>query len=162
MADATRRVSVRLSLDDAARVKQELREVGETGQRSLERIQGGADRASRALDLLDVAVRHQTQALCQPLLPEDTVVQPMLDVSPPKWHLAHTTWFFETMLLTRFAREYQLFHPEYAYLFNSYYNTLGSRVNRAERGTLRRRVFVPSVDARAGFGSLPIAPRGGI
>jgi tape measure domain-containing protein len=57
MADATRRVSVRLSLDDAARVKQELREVGETGQRSLERIQGGADRASRALDLLDVAVR---------------------------------------------------------------------------------------------------------
>ena len=57
MADSTRRVSVRLSLDDAARVKQELREVGETGQRSLDRIQGGADRASRALDLLDVAVR---------------------------------------------------------------------------------------------------------
>ncbi len=57
MADATRRVSVRLSLDDTARVKQELREVGETGQRSLERIQGGADRASRALDLLNVAVR---------------------------------------------------------------------------------------------------------
>ncbi|QDJ08590.1 hypothetical protein HVPorG_04823 [Roseomonas mucosa] len=57
MADSTRRVSVRLSLDDAARVKQELREVGDTGQRSLERIQGGADRASRALDLLDVAVR---------------------------------------------------------------------------------------------------------
>ncbi|MFL1462514.1 tape measure protein [Roseococcus sp. DSY-14] len=57
MADSTRRVSVRLSLDDAARVKQELREVGETGSRSLERIQGGADRASRALDLLDVAVR---------------------------------------------------------------------------------------------------------
>jgi chromosome segregation ATPase len=57
MADATRRVSVRLSLDDAARVKQELREVGETGQRSLARIQGGAERASRALDLLDVAVR---------------------------------------------------------------------------------------------------------
>ncbi len=57
MADSTRRVSVRLSLDDAARVKQELREVGETGQRSLERIQGGADRASRALNLLEVAVR---------------------------------------------------------------------------------------------------------
>ena len=57
MADSTRRVSVRLSLDDAARVKQELREVGETGQRSLERIQGGADRASRGLDLLNVAVR---------------------------------------------------------------------------------------------------------
>ena len=57
MADSTRRVSVRLSLDDAARVKQELREVGETGQRSLERVQDGADRASRALSLMDVAVR---------------------------------------------------------------------------------------------------------
>ena len=57
MADSTRRVSVRLSLDDAARVKAELREVGETGQRSLERIQDGADKASRALSLMDVAVR---------------------------------------------------------------------------------------------------------
>ena len=57
MADATRRVSVRLSLDDAARVKAELREVGETGQRSLDQIKGGAERASRSLDLLDFATR---------------------------------------------------------------------------------------------------------
>ncbi|MFD2718459.1 ergothioneine biosynthesis protein EgtB [Hymenobacter monticola] len=84
------------------------------------------------------AVRAQSQALCAPLLPEDTVVQPMLDVSPPKWHLAHTTWFWETFLLKEYAPGYQLFHPDYAFLFNSYYNSLGSRVNRADRGTLSR------------------------
>ena len=84
------------------------------------------------------AVRAQSQALCAPLLPEDTVVQPTLDVSPPKWHLAHTTWFWETFLLKEYAPGYQLFHPEYAFLFNSYYNSLGSRVNRADRGTLSR------------------------
>jgi ergothioneine biosynthesis protein EgtB len=84
------------------------------------------------------AVRAQSVALVQPLLPEDTVVQPSLDVSPPKWHLAHTTWFWETMLLQRFLPGYEVFHPEYAYLFNSYYNSLGSRVNRADRGTLSR------------------------
>ena len=84
------------------------------------------------------AVRAQSQALCAPLLPEDTVVQPTLDVSPPKWHLAHTTWFWETFLLQEYVPGYQVFHPEYAFLFNSYYNSLGSRVNRADRGTLTR------------------------
>ncbi|MCC2546684.1 ergothioneine biosynthesis protein EgtB [Hymenobacter sp. BT175] len=84
------------------------------------------------------AVREQTQSLCRPLLPEDTVVQPVIDVSPPKWHLAHTTWFFETFLLREFLPGYQPFHPDYAFLFNSYYNSLGSRVNRADRGTLSR------------------------
>jgi ergothioneine biosynthesis protein EgtB len=84
------------------------------------------------------AVRAQSVALVQPLLPEDTVVQPNLDVSPPKWHLAHTTWFWETMLLKQFNLGYEVFHPDYAFLFNSYYNSLGSRVNRADRGTLSR------------------------
>jgi ergothioneine biosynthesis protein EgtB len=84
------------------------------------------------------AIRQQSTDLCQPLLPEDTVVQPMLDVSPPKWHLAHTTWFWETFLLKEYLPGYQVFHPDYAYLFNSYYNSLGSRVNRADRGTLSR------------------------
>jgi ergothioneine biosynthesis protein EgtB len=84
------------------------------------------------------AVRDQSQALCAPLLPEDTVVQPVIDVSPPKWHLAHTTWFWETFLLKEYRPGYQVFHPEYAFLFNSYYNSLGSRVNRADRGTLSR------------------------
>ncbi|GAB3638122.1 ergothioneine biosynthesis protein EgtB [Hymenobacter arcticus] len=84
------------------------------------------------------AVRAQSVALVQPLLPEDTVVQPNLDVSPPKWHLAHTTWFWETMLLKPFLPGYEVFHPDFAFLFNSYYNSLGSRVNRADRGTLSR------------------------
>ncbi|WP_324677254.1 ergothioneine biosynthesis protein EgtB [Hymenobacter sp. GOD-10R] len=99
-----------------------------------------ASAVAPAASLLDryQAVRQQTARLCQPLLPEDTVVQPMIDVSPPKWHLAHTTWFFETMLLREYKEDYTLFHPDYAYLFNSYYNSLGSRVNRADRGTLSR------------------------
>ena len=84
------------------------------------------------------AVRRLSAALCAPLLPEDTVVQPTLDVSPPKWHLAHTTWFWETFVLREYVADYQEFHPDYAYLFNSYYNSLGSRVNRADRGTLSR------------------------
>ncbi|UOQ77849.1 ergothioneine biosynthesis protein EgtB [Hymenobacter sp. 5516J-16] len=84
------------------------------------------------------AVRQQTEALCRPLLPEDTVVQPVIDVSPPKWHLAHTTWFFETFLLREYLPGYSVYHPDYAFLFNSYYNSLGSRINRADRGTLSR------------------------
>ncbi|MBF9237276.1 ergothioneine biosynthesis protein EgtB [Hymenobacter sp. BT683] len=95
------------------------------------------------------AVRAQSQALCAPLLPEDTVVQPMLDVSPPKWHLAHTTWFWETFLLKEYVPGYQLFHPEYAFLFNSYYNSLGSRVNRADRGTLSRPALADVLAYRA-------------
>jgi ergothioneine biosynthesis protein EgtB len=95
------------------------------------------------------AVRAQSRALCAPLLPEDTVVQPTLDVSPPKWHLAHTTWFWETFLLKEYAPGYQLFHSEYAYLFNSYYNSLGSRVNRADRGTLSRPALADVLTYRA-------------
>ena len=94
-------------------------------------------------------VRAQSQALCAPLLPEDTVVQPTLDVSPPKWHLAHTTWFWETFLLREYAPGYQEFHPQYAYLFNSYYNSLGSRVNRADRGTLSRPALAEVLAYRA-------------
>ena len=95
------------------------------------------------------AVRAQSTALCAPLLPEDTVVQPTLDVSPPKWHLAHTTWFWETFLLKEYAPGYEVFHPEYAYLFNSYYNSLGSRVNRADRGTLSRPALAEVLAYRA-------------
>ncbi|UOG73535.1 ergothioneine biosynthesis protein EgtB [Hymenobacter tibetensis] len=83
-------------------------------------------------------VRNRTATLCAPLLPEDTVVQPMLDVSPPKWHLAHVTWFWETFLLKEYLPGYSVYHPDYAFLFNSYYNSLGSRVNRADRGTISR------------------------
>ena len=83
-------------------------------------------------------VRNQTEKLCQPLLPEDTVVQPIVDVSPPKWHLAHTSWFFETFLLQPHLSGYQVFEAGYPFLFNSYYNSLGSRVLRDQRGTLSR------------------------
>lgn len=83
-------------------------------------------------------VRRTTEALCAPLQTEDYVVQPIEDVSPPKWHLAHTTWFFETMFLQRFKSEYQVYHPQYAFLFNSYYQSLGERWNRPQRGVLSR------------------------
>ncbi len=62
----------------------------------------------------------------------------MVDVSPPKWHLGHTTWFFETFILIPHVSGYQPFHPQYAFLFNSYYNSMGSRVARSDRGTLSR------------------------
>src|SRR5688572_22632767 len=83
-------------------------------------------------------VRNQTEEICRPLLPEDTVVQPIVDVSPPKWHLAHTSWFFETFILQKYAPDYAVFHPKYNFLFNSYYNSIGSRVLRNQRGTLSR------------------------
>ena len=84
------------------------------------------------------SVRKYTEFICEPLVIEDYVVQPMADVSPPKWHLAHTTWFFEEMILTKFLKDYQRFHPRYSYLFNSYYEGVGERVSRPDRGNLSR------------------------
>lgn len=83
-------------------------------------------------------VRQQTHRLCEPLETEDYVAQPMTDVSPPKWHLAHTTWFFENFILVPHHPDYQVFHAEYCYLFNSYYVSVGARWMRAERGSLTR------------------------
>ncbi|MFD2999476.1 ergothioneine biosynthesis protein EgtB [Pontibacter toksunensis] len=83
-------------------------------------------------------IRTLTEFICQPLEPEDTVVQPIIDVSPPKWHMAHTSWFFETFLLQPHLPGYKLFHERYSYLFNSYYNSVGSRVQRDQRSTLTR------------------------
>jgi ergothioneine biosynthesis protein EgtB len=84
------------------------------------------------------AVRGLTERLCAPLGPEDYVVQSMPDASPVKWHLAHTTWFFETFLLAAFDPGHQPFHPHYGYLFNSYYNAVGDRLPRPRRGLLTR------------------------
>lgn len=84
------------------------------------------------------AVRGLTQALCAPLTAEDMVIQSMPDVSPPKWHLAHTSWFFETFLLAPHLPGYRPFHPRYGYLFNSYYNQVGPFHARARRGLLAR------------------------
>ncbi|WP_109832708.1 ergothioneine biosynthesis protein EgtB [Reichenbachiella versicolor] len=83
-------------------------------------------------------IRLQSELICEPLEPEDYVVQPIVDVSPPKWHLGHTTWFFEQMLLVPFMPDYKLFHPEYNYVFNSYYETVGNRVLRTNRGNLSK------------------------
>ncbi|RAU83095.1 ergothioneine biosynthesis protein EgtB [Pontibacter arcticus] len=93
---------------------------------------------AQATQLRYQKIRARTELICQPLEPEDTVVQPMVDVSPPKWHLAHTTWFFETFVLQPYLPKYKIYHPDYAYLFNSYYNTLGKRVLRDQRSTLTR------------------------
>jgi hypothetical protein len=62
----------------------------------------------------------------------------MADASPTKWHLAHTTWFFETFILKRFVRDYHEFHPNYNFLFNSYYEQIGKRHVRSERGMITR------------------------
>jgi ergothioneine biosynthesis protein EgtB len=84
------------------------------------------------------AVRALTEELCQPLVVEDYVVQSMPDVSPTKWHLAHTSWFFETFLLKPHAVGYREFDSHFGYLFNSYYNTIGDRHCRQNRGQLSR------------------------
>lgn len=83
-------------------------------------------------------VRKASEFICAPLAPEDYVAQPIVDVSPPKWHLAHTTWFFETFLLKPYVNNYREFHPKFGFLFNSYYQNVGERVNRHERGSLTR------------------------
>lgn len=83
-------------------------------------------------------VRKRTEQLCAPLSVEDHVPQPMTDVSPPKWHLGHVTWFFEQFVLLPNLPGFAAFDPRYAYLFNSYYNAMGDRVARAERGHLSR------------------------
>jgi ergothioneine biosynthesis protein EgtB len=84
------------------------------------------------------AVRIETERRAAPLSPEDQVVQSMPDASPAKWHRAHTTWFFEQFLLTPHCPGYRPFHPDFAYLFNSYYVSAGPRHTRAARGLLTR------------------------
>jgi ergothioneine biosynthesis protein EgtB len=88
------------------------------------------------------AVRATTERLAAPLSPEDQTVQSMPDVSPTKWHRAHTTWFFETFILGPHASDYELLSDAYPYIFNSYYEALGDRYPRTQRGLLSR----PGVD----------------
>jgi ergothioneine biosynthesis protein EgtB len=82
--------------------------------------------------------RQETERICAQLLVEDHCVQSSPDVSPPKWHLAHTSWFFENFLLIPKLRGYRAFHPAYSYLFNSYYESVGSRIAKSDRGLLSR------------------------
>ncbi|MES1220133.1 MAG: ergothioneine biosynthesis protein EgtB [Bacteroidota bacterium] len=93
------------------------------------------------LQLYD-SVRRHSELICRNLRNEDYVVQPVADVSPPKWHLGHTTWFFETFILKPWVSGYREFCPSYNYVFNSYYETIGRRVVRTDRGNLSR----PSVE----------------
>jgi ergothioneine biosynthesis protein EgtB len=92
-------------------------------------------------------IRQRSMRLASPLSAEDQCVQAMPDASPTKWHLAHTTWFFETVVLLGHAPGYQVFHPQYAHLFNSYYESLGHRHPRPMRGVLTR----PSLNEVHGY-----------
>ncbi len=83
-------------------------------------------------------IRENTELICKPLTIEDYVVQPAFDVSPPKWHLAHTTWFFEQFILIPFKKNYRIFNTEYNFIFNSYYEHHGKRIMKADRGNLSR------------------------
>ena len=102
-----------------------------------------ADDPSLATDRAQLSARYQevrrvTESLCASLETEDYVVQSMPDASPAKWHLAHTSWFFETMVLGPGGAGVGSKSKQYSYLFNSYYNSLGERMPRSERGLLAR------------------------
>lgn len=84
------------------------------------------------------SVRAYTESLCEPLSIEDYVPQAAEFVSPPKWHLAHVTWFFETMILNKYLPNYSPYHPSFHFLFNSYYQGLGERAVRSQRGLITR------------------------
>ncbi|MFN2260525.1 MAG: ergothioneine biosynthesis protein EgtB [Psychroflexus sp.] len=85
-----------------------------------------------------INTRHYSEQICEVLDVEDFMLQPAEHVSPVKWHLAHTTWFFEVFVLQKFAKNYQLYHPKYPFLFNSYYELKGERIERNHRGNLSR------------------------
>ena len=111
----------------------------------------GVDRdASRArLARRYSEVRALTEALAAPLSPEDQQVQSMPDVSPTKWHLAHVTWFFETFVLAPHLPRYAPFDPAFGYLFNSYYESVGARHPRPDRGLLSRPPLADVITYRA-------------
>src|SRR6201995_384184 len=83
-------------------------------------------------------VREATMRFCSPLTPEDMMVQSCAEASPVKWHLAHTSWFFETFVLSEFVAAYQPFHPDFRWLFNSYYKALGDMPEKRLRSSFSR------------------------
>ncbi|GAB5554234.1 MAG: ergothioneine biosynthesis protein EgtB [Saprospiraceae bacterium] len=94
-------------------------------------------------------IRQQSLLICAPLETEDYVVQPIVDVSPPKWHLGHTTWFFENFILIKEIEGYQAFDLKLNYFFNSYYESQGPRVLRSNRGNMTRPGLQTVLDYRA-------------
>ncbi|HEX9390171.1 MAG TPA: ergothioneine biosynthesis protein EgtB [Usitatibacteraceae bacterium] len=94
-----------------------------------------------ALEARFTQIRTTTEKLVAPLSPEDCNLQSMPDASPTKWHLAHTSWFFETFVLERFAADFKPFHPAFRTLFNSYYNAVGDKHPRHQRGLISRPIL---------------------
>lgn len=103
-------------------------------------MQAGHPKKSKTSDLAEfyARVRAYTEELCEPLEIEDYIPQPVVDVSPPKWNIAHTTWFFEEMILKKFVLGYKVFDEQFSFLFNSYYNSIGDRTARDNRGAFSR------------------------
>jgi ergothioneine biosynthesis protein EgtB len=101
---------------------------------------GESGRTSGKAELLRryLAVRSFSKTICETLEPEDYVIQTMPEASPTKWHLAHTSWFFEVFVLKQFVPNYRSLHPQYDFLFNSYYNAVGPFYSRPQRGLLSR------------------------
>src|SRR5690606_13097132 len=93
-------------------------------------------------------VRKRTEEICSVLNTEDYVPQPVNFVSPPKWHLAHSSWFFEEFLLKKYLPDYKIYDDDFCFLFNSYYNTVGNRTFRAERGHITRPTVAQVYDYR--------------
>ena len=106
---------------------------------------------SEADSLLDRlrSVRQQSLTLCGPLTPEDMMVQSCPEASPAKWHLAHTSWFFETFLLREFLPAYRPFHPDFLWLFNSYYNSVSAQPQKKLRASFSRPGLQSILDYRA-------------
>ena len=104
--------------------------------------------SSKALLDLFISTRKKTESICSFLEIEDYVVQPIVDVSPPKWHLGHTTWFFEEFIL-KHSQHYKKFHQNFSLIFNSYYESIGEKVARDKRGNLSRPTVVQIYDYRA-------------
>ena len=114
-------------------------------QRTLERPAAAGQTLAEAYR----RVRAFTERVCEPLETEDYVVQSMPDCSPTKWHLAHVSWFFETFLLQPNVAGYRSLHPQYTYLFNSYYNAVGQRHCRPKRGLISRPTVAETYRYRA-------------
>ena len=108
------------------------------GERTQRFLYSEPQQHSSALQDRFISVRNISEALAKPLVPEDCNLQSMPDASPIKWHLAHTSWFFETFILERFEHNFKPFHPAFRVLFNSYYNGIGDKHPRHERGLISR------------------------
>lgn len=111
---------------------------GGRGGQVIETARAAPDGAAEPLLQQYEAVRRCSETLAAPLSAEDQQVQSMPDASPAKWHLAHTTWFFETFLLKERLQGYRPFDADFAFLFNSYYEGIGPRHARPQRGLLTR------------------------